>query len=170
MNDDGLPPLKSVIKQEREGLGDNADEDACFEQAMSYGSFHEDDSDWPTIAGALTRKQAASLYPAICHALIRGGAGFSAPLVECYTLLEQWQNEQLADAERLTRGLEAIRNLVFETGLNANSLWWAELSITMQLIECAVAIDLKQHVHPIMQTYETFGHEFEDSLKQSPRR
>jgi hypothetical protein len=169
MNETGLPALAKVVAHEREGLG-SANDETCFEQAMSYGWFHEDSSDWPTLAGLLSRKQAASLYPAICHALIRGGAGFSPLLVECYSLLEQWQNEQLRDNEKLTRSLVAVRKLVFETGLYAKSLWWHELSITMQLIEYAVAIQSGQHPHPIMQAYETFGYDFEEAVKVSPRR
>jgi hypothetical protein len=170
MNDKGLPLLTTVLEHERSGGLSEADDAACFEQAMSYGWFHEDDSDWPTLAESLSRRQIASLYPAICHAIIRGGEGFSHVLVEAYQLLERWQAEQLPDIAHLARCLEAIRKLVFKAGLSSKTLWWVELSITMRLIEYAVASGSNHGGHPIMQDYESFGNEFEEIIAKPSKR
>jgi hypothetical protein len=172
MDDAGLPPLKKVLEQERSnGMLETSPDEAVFEQAVSHGMFHADDADWPAIAGTLNRKQLASLYPAICHALVRGGPGYSLELLACYHYLEQWQNDgKLPEGIDLADKLAGVRKAVFQQATDEPGIWWAEMATLMKILEYGVAMREERGVVELMGAYESFGYDFDDAVKSRRRK
>lgn len=115
----------------------------CIVDACSGGIYHEEDGDITWVESRLNREELGSLFPSICHALIRG-AGHSQDtdgietILVCYAALASWVREELESADVLIDALAKVRVLVF-AGLKENpGAWWFKMVQSMKILETGV--------------------------------
>lgn len=171
---DTFEPIAKLLKEARKYYPDKTATDKdLFEDIFTHGALHEEEPDWPVIAGSLSRIH-------LCHLAVLGIKGLARSgddaqleaAMRLYEAVSKWHGGKLDSQDELLGCLDEVRGMLFTNLKRHFSPYFMELIRLFSLADMGVRCEFSNkswNLGWLTRDYERAFHDSAHGLNPETR-